>query len=369
MVLLQSVKSHRVLIHLLTRDAVNLPIGALTLIIIALILKPTPAGKRGTPLKLQFLQLDPLGTVVLVASLVCLLLALQWGGSTYSWSSGRVIALLVVFVVLFGAFVLVQILLPKTATIQGRVIANRNILAAQLYMFCHGSALMVLVIYVPLWFQGIKGATPVQSGVDTFPMILALVIGIIAGGVLTGKVGYYTPFAYVCAVLAPIGAGLISTWQPHTNHSMWIGYQVIAGLGFGLGFQSAIMAAQTVLPHKDVPMGVSLVQFAQTLGGTVFISVGQNLLSSHLVSGLTPLVPGIGSQTISSLGATELRGLVGPEKLGEVLNVYNNALRSCFHLATGLAAATVLGAAALQWKSVKPAEPKPIETVIGEEKV
>jgi hypothetical protein len=323
-----------------------------------LILKPTPAGKRGTPLKLQFLQLDPLGTLFLVASLVCLLLALQWGGSSYSWSSGRVVALLVVFVVLFAAFALVQIFLPKTATIQGRVIKNRNILAAQLYMFCHGSALMVLVIYVPLWFQGIKGTTAVKSGVDTFPMILALVIGIIAGGVLTGKVGYYTPFAYICAVLAPIGTGLISTWKPDTNHSMWIGYQVIAGLGLGLGFQSAIMAAQTVLPHNDVSMGVSLVQFAQTLGGTVFISVGQNLLSNHLVSGLRPLIPSLNAHSISNLGATELRGLVGPEKLGQVLHVYNDALRSCFYLATGLAAATVLGAACLQWKSVKPAEPE-----------
>ncbi len=199
----------------------------------------------------------------------------------------------------------------------------------------------------------------------TFPMILSLVIGIIFSGVMTGKTGYYTPFAYAAAVLAPIGTCLISTWTPATNHSMWVEYQVLAGFGLGIGFQQPNMAAQTVLPHQDVPTGVSIVQFAQLLGSAVFFSVAQNILSSRLASGLGPLVPGLDPHTVGNFGATQLRGLVGPEKLGEALEVYNEALRQVFVMATGLAAATVLGAAALEWRSVK----EKGERVKGGEKV
>ncbi|KAI9851820.1 MAG: hypothetical protein M1838_002678 [Thelocarpon superellum] len=344
---------------------INLPIGACTIAIIAFVLKPTPAGEKGVPLKQQFLQLDPLGIFFIVPSLVCLLLALQWGGSAYDWSDGRIVALLVVFAVLILAFTLVQIFKNDTATIPARIIKNRSILAAQAYIFCLGSAMLVLIYYVPLWFQTIKGVGAVKSGIMTFPMIISLVLGIILSGVVTEKLHYYTPLAYAAAVLAPIGGGLISTWNPATNYSMWIGYQVLSGFGLGIGFQQPNMAAQTVLARPDVPTGVSIVQFAQLLGGAVFLSVAQNILSSRLASGLGHLVPHLDPHTVGNLGATELRSLVKPEKLGELLEVYNGALRQVFYLATGLAATAVLGAAALEWKSVKAPEKK----AAGDERV
>lgn len=321
-------------------------------------MKPTAAVSKGTPLKLQILHLDPLGTFFIVPSLICLILALQWGGSQYAWSSGRVVDLLVVFAVLWLCFVLVQIFMNRTATLPARIIRDRNIIAGQVYMFCHGGALMVLVFLVPLYFQAIKGVSPVKSGVDTFPMILALVLSIIGGGVLTGKIGYYTPLAYASR-WRRLDLHVESLHKPH----MWIGYQIIAGFGLGLGFQAAITAAQTVLPQRDIAIGVSLIQFAQLLGGTVFISVAQNLLSSRLLTGLTPLVPTLTRNALQNIGATELRQLVAPDKLVQALEVYNDGLRHTFYLATGLVAAISLSAATLQWNSVKdPEEVAPAST-------
>jgi hypothetical protein len=92
------------------------------------------------PLKQQFLQLDPLGTFFIVPSLVCLLLAMQWGSSAYYWSNGHIIALLVVYAVLMLAFTLVQIVKNDTATIPARRIKTRNILATQECIFCLGCA-------------------------------------------------------------------------------------------------------------------------------------------------------------------------------------------------------------------------------------
>lgn len=299
------------------------------------------------------MMLDPLGNFFFLPSLVCLLLALQWGGTTYAWSDGKVIALLVLFAVLFIAFILVQIFKQSTAMVPAHIIKNRSILAAMWYTFCLASGMMLMVYYIPVWFQAIKGVSAVKSGIDTIPLVLSLVLGTIISGQITGRIGYYTPFAYASVVVMSIGAGMISTWTVSTGHSMWIGYQVLYGFGLGIGMQQGNMAAQTVLNRKDVPMGISLVMLTQMLGGAIFISVGQNILDKNLVEGITKLVPGIDPRMIVNTGATALRNLVSPDKLPEILVVYNYAIRQTFLIAVGMSVAAAVGAFALEWKSVK----------------
>ncbi|KAF2725269.1 MFS general substrate transporter [Polychaeton citri CBS 116435] len=331
---------------------INLPIGAVAAAAIIFMLKPMPPRNPDKPLKEQFLSLDPVGTILLIPCIVCLLLALQWGGSTYAWSDGRVVALLVVFGVLAIAWVLVQVFMQSTATVKASVIRNRSIIAAFWFIFCLAAAMMVVIYYVPIWFQVIKGVSAVKSGIDTIPAVLSLVVGAIGSGQIIGRTGYYTPFAMASAVIMPIGAGLISTWGVHTQSGMWIGYQIIFGIGMGLGMQQGALAAQAVLRGPDVPMGVSLMFFGQMLGGAVFLSVGQNLLNHKLVSGLTGLT-GMSAQQIIGTGATQIRDVVSSDQLAQVLVIYNNALRTTFFLAAALGAAAAIGAFSLEWVNLK----------------
>lgn len=41
----------------------------------------------------------------------------------------------------------------------------------------------------------------------------------------------------VSSILAATGAGMLSTFTPESNHSLWIGYQCLTGIGIGLGMQ------------------------------------------------------------------------------------------------------------------------------------
>lgn len=75
------------------------------------------------------------------------------------------------------------------------------------------------------------------SGIDNLPLVISLVIGGIAAGLLVSKIGYYTPFMIGTAVLMPIGAGLITTFHLDTSSAAWIGYQVLFGFGLGIGMQ------------------------------------------------------------------------------------------------------------------------------------
>ncbi|MCJ1437530.1 hypothetical protein MMC27_006917 [Xylographa pallens] len=331
----------------------NLPIGGLTIVIIVLFLElPRDEDKKMMSFREQVAQLDPIGTVCLLSGTVCLLLALQWGGSTYAWNSGRIIALLVVFGVLTIAFVGVQLWLQEKATVPPRIAKNRSVSGAAFWSFCTTGSLTVIISYLPIWFQAIQGVSAVESGIRLLPLILALVVASLLAGGLVSKIGYYTPFLLAGTVLLSIGAGLLTTLSVTTGEPKWLGFQIIVGFAIGLSQQQAGLAAQTVLSKKDVATGVSLKFFGQQLGGAIFISVAQNVLETKLIAGLSDL-PDFDPYQIVNMGATEIRGSVPSHLLPVVLNAYNNAITNLFMVAVALAAISILGALLVEWKSVK----------------
>ena len=330
----------------------NLPIGGAALLILLFILKAPQATKGDTPWRQQINQLDPIGTFFFITGIVCLLLALQWGGSTYPWNDGRIIALLVLFVLLISVFIAVQLWRKDNATIPPRIVKNRSILAGMWSQFTVGSSMMTMIYYLPIWFQAIKDVSAYKSGIDTLPLILSLVVASISAGALVSRVGYYTPFMIANGVIMSIGAGLITTFTPTTGHAKWIGYQVVFGFGLGLGMQQASLAAQAVLPRKDTPVGISLIMFCQQLGGAVFVSIGQNVFSNELGKGLAG-VAGIQPARVVATGATELRNVVGAANISAVLLAYNGALVKVYEVALAMACLSIIGALAMEWKSIK----------------
>jgi MFS family permease len=204
-----------------------------------------------------------------------------------------------------------------------------------------------------VWFQAIKGNSAVDSGIHTIPLVLALVVGTISAGQFTGRIGYYVPFMYASAVIMPLGCGLITMFKVNTSEGVWIGFQIVVGLGIGFGMQQPSLAAQTVMPKKDVPTGVSLMFFTQMLAGAIFISVGQNVFDSKLVGGLIALVHGLSPLEVVNTGATDLRKVVPANQLPEVLEVYNSALRMPFIVATAISSLCILGALPMEWRSMK----------------
>ncbi|KAI3396429.1 hypothetical protein diail_12149 [Diaporthe ilicicola] len=334
---------------------INLPIGGAAMIFILFLLKiPDRATTRLSRME-KLAQLDPIGLTLLLPGVICLLLALQWGGLDYPWRNGRIIALLTLGGCLLIGFVAVQVLKPKTATIPPRIFCQRSILAGFCATFCIGSSMMIMVYYLPIYFQAIKGVNAVDSGIRLLPMVLPMVVASITSGVLISKIGFYTPFMLCGIVLLSIGAGLLTTLQVNTGQGMWIGYQVIYGFGMGMTFQAPNLAAQTVLPTADVPIGTSLMFFSQLLGGSIFISVGQNVLNNELLKNLAG-VSGFNASNILQAGATTLTHLAEPLRT-TVLLAYNEALRTVFQVGLIMTCLTILGAACLEWRSVKSKKP------------
>jgi hypothetical protein len=194
------------------------------------------------------------------------------------------------------------------------------------------------------------------------PMILGLVVvSVFAGGAVTW-LGYYTPFMYVSVVLMSIGAGLLTTFRVDSGHAKWIGYQFLFGAGVGMGMQQTLIAAQAALPKADIPIGTAIMMFAQTLGGALMVSVGQNVFTNQLVKNLASTVPGLDTKIVLQTGATELQHQIPQQFYQGVLVAYNKALTETWYVAVALSVLAALGAAVIQWISVKG---KKIETAGG----
>lgn len=211
---------------------------------------------------------------------------------------------------------------------------------------------MLLVYYLPIYFQAIKAASAVHSGIMCLPLVLALVASSVVTGASITRCGYYTPFLLASSCIMAAGAGLLTTFTTTTNHSKWIGYQALFGFGIGMGMQQSSMAAQAVLAKKDVPTGVSLMMFGRSLGGALFVSIGQNVFTSKLISGLHD-VADLDPQTILNTGATALRHVVDANALPAVLLAYNDALVRVFYVAVATACASLLGGLGMEWIDIK----------------
>lgn len=333
---------------------INLPIGAVTFAVIALFFtSPVRKKEESVGMKERLNQLDPIGTALFIPAIVCLLLALQWGGSKYPWKDGRIIALFVIFGILIIGFVAIQFWKQDNATVPPRILKNRSIAAGVWFSFCIGGAFFVLVYFLPIWFQAIKGTTATESGIRNLPMIMGLVITSVLSGFIITKIGYYTPFMIASSVFVAIGAGLMSTFKVDTGHAAWIGYQAIFGFGMGFGMQQTLIAAQTVLHIDDIPVGTSVMMFTQTLGGALMISIAQNIFTNRLLTNLAAGVPDIDPRIVLSTGATSLAKAIPTKYLPQVLVAYNSAIMQTWYVSVATASLTIIGSVSMEWKSVK----------------
>ena len=336
---------------------INLPIGGVALAVIVFFFKPVSHGgedatNRSLTWRQRLEQFDILGTTFFLAGVVCLLIALQWGGSTYPWSSGRVVALLVVFGVCLLVFVGIQFWRPEIATIDPRMMRKRSIWAAGIFTFCLGSAFFVTVYYLPIWFQAVKDVSAYQSGIRNIPFLVAAVIGTILSGALVTQTGYYTPFMLASSALTAVGAGLLTTFDLETGHAKWIGYQVIVGLGIGLGLQQPQIAIQAVLDISEIPVATALMFFLQLFGAAVFVSVGESVLTNRVISYISRHVPGVDAAEVALAGATSFRSVVPAEYVPGIVQEYNTALTQVFEIALVMACLTTLGSLAMEGWSV-----------------
>lgn len=334
---------------------INAPIGAVTLLLTMCCFSDMrkPSHVARMTFKQKVSQLDLLSNLLFLPALTSLFLAFSWAGAKYPWDSGRVIGPLITFAVLLAAFVYNQLRRGDAAALPPRVVKRRTVIAGFIFIMCANSTGNVLEYYLPTYYQIVRGYTPAKSGYMMLPILIGATIGSLVHGAGTSAFGYYTPFMLFASIIMPVAAGLITTFKIDTSFAQLIMYTAFSGLAYGIGFSGPQNAVQTVLPAEDVPLGLSVMLFAQSFGPAVAVAIAQVLFTNQLSANLSGLVPGLSRANIENNGLTEIVTSVPPAKIREVLVGVDESLIQTWYLVVGLACATMVGSLLMEWRSVK----------------
>ena len=93
--------------------------------------------------------------------------------------------------------------------------------------------------------------------------------------------------------------------------------------------------------------------FSQTLGGSVFVSVAQNVFTNRLLSNLRQVVPDLNPALVLATGATSLKDRIPHQYLHGVQIAYNDSIMNTFYVGVAMGAVSLFGAVFFEWKSVK----------------
>ncbi|PVU90462.1 hypothetical protein BB559_002865 [Furculomyces boomerangus] len=207
---------------------INLPLGAIAATVVLLLVKtPAPIGDWKTKIR----RIDFKGAVLLISGLVCLILAINFGGTQFAWSSPQIISLFAVSVVLLSIFVYVEI---KTA-------------------------------FSPL--------IPISSGIFLLPFMMGLVSCSIISGLVISRTGYYRMFFIPGILVFSVGTSLITTFTSTTGKAPQVVYLLIAGIGMGSTMQSTILCAQVAVKRELLAVATGLIMFARILSGTIGVAL------------------------------------------------------------------------------------------------
>ena len=198
---------------------INLPLGGLTMILVLFYFQnPRISDDMHLAAFEKIKRLDILGSVIFVAAMTCLLLALQWGGAQYAWSDARVVILLVLSIMLILVFAYWQYHQQDAGAVPPRIVMQRSILFGAIFAFLNNGALTVVSNYLSIYFQAVKGTTATKSGVLIIPMVIGLGIACVINGVGTSVVGYYTRKPFSLDGISRVNVSLICGISIHGIH-------------------------------------------------------------------------------------------------------------------------------------------------------
>ncbi|SPO29811.1 probable aflatoxin efflux pump AFLT [Ustilago trichophora] len=306
-------------------------------ILFFLTIPPRPQTKS---IARRFITIDWPGVFLSLTSMICLLLALQWGGIKYQWSDSKVIGLIVGFGLIAIAFAVEQWYLGDEAIIPFRLHKQRTVGFGSAVNFCIAAAYFGLLYFVPLYFQTVRASSAIRSGVQTLPFVIAVIVSNAISGSLISAYGYYIPILIVGTALTSLGSGLLYLLRPDSSLSLYVGLQFLAGIGPGLAFMIPFSAVSARLDPEDIEVGSAIVTFWQTLGGTIFVSVCQAIFQNVFVNNLKS-IPGAPIDEIVGHGVSAFRAFTPKDILPSVVLAANLAVNKTF------LASVALGGAAL----------------------
>lgn len=251
-----------------------------------------------TKLREGVMAIDWLGSFSILAVALLLLLGLDFGGAVFPWNSAKVICLIVFGTLMIGLFIFSEKRLAKYPLMPLSMLQNRSTNATLLVAFAHSMVSIGTEFYLPSYFQSVKRASPVRSGILIVPMMVTEAAVDVTVGIFIHQTGRYREIIWVGATLMTLGTGLFISFEVQTSIAKVIGFEIIGGVGTALLFQAPMIAIQNTVNQADTATATSTLGFLRNvatslsivLGGVVFQNSMLLLVLTKLLLKLCPVV-------------------------------------------------------------------------------
>ncbi len=250
-------------------------------------------------------HLDYPGMMTLICALVPILLALSWAGVQYEWSSPQTIGFLAFGLVMAATFVVIESR-SDSPIMPLDIYRHRTVAVSVIVMFLSGLALYGSVMFVPLFFQGVLGASAASSGSFLTPMMLAVVFGAILSGVLLRRTGRYRRQALFSTGLMTTGMLLLSAMDERTSFAGAVGSIVVMGLGLGGTLTVFAVAVQNSISNTFRGLATSMLLFYRLVGGMMGLAVLGTVLTKRF------------SKRLEEMLSENVRASLSPDRLDAI---------------------------------------------------
>ncbi len=342
---------------------VNIPFGILALFLLFFFLPANISARTVTSGKSALSRIDWAGAATSATATVLLLLGLTWGGATYPWVSWQVIGSLVGAGVLYIAFIIAETrvadpILPLD------LFKNQVFTASSLLSLTVGLMLFAVVIYLPIYLQGVLGVQATNSGLIITPLVVALAIAAALVGFLISKVGRYQVFAIIGSLVLALGVYLLSTMGVSTAERTVVIFMIVLGIGLGLLQPVLTLAVQNAIPRSRLGAGTGAVTYLRTLGSTLGVAIVGSVVTNASEAYLNPRLSNIqgGNQLMDGL-RTATGTLTNTQAMQPLLttqSIHDQALAAAQHAATAAATKAAVAQATAQ---VPPTTPNYAEVI------
>jgi EmrB/QacA subfamily drug resistance transporter len=316
---------------------INLPIGALALVVVTAVLPVTSARQRH--------KIDYLGAVLLAGFATCVVLATSWGGTEYAWGSPVIIGLFA------GAAVLIVLwwLSARSAAepmLPLRLFRDPVFRISAAILLAAGFAMFGAISYLPLFLQVVHRVSATLSGVYLLPMVGGMLITSVISGQLIARTGRYKIYPVVGTAVLAVGLYLLSRLDEHTALGLMDLYFFVLGFGLGLIIQVLVIAVQNSASYDDLGAATSGATFFRTIGGSFGVSIFGAVFANRLASELASVLHGVKLPAGFNPTANPAALKTLPADLRTlVIHAYTLALQPVFLIAVPVA----LVAFALSW--------------------
>ncbi len=257
---------------------INLPLGLLAFVLVFHSLKKLPRHDRPH-------RLDLLGALLLVSATVSLLLALSWGGLRHPWLSLPIFGLVAGSLVLWGLFAIRLRLAPEPLIPPG--VLHNPVVRMGVLSACFGMGTYIgLTIYLPVYFEAVRGLSASLSGLALIPLMAGTVCGTMISGRSMAKVKHYKRLPLGGLFVAMVATGILAAFARDLSIAAVEILLAVISIGLGTLLPVSTVAIQNaVMPH-ELGTATGTANFFRSLGGALIVAVfGAIVLSGSGLSG------------------------------------------------------------------------------------